>query len=199
MPEIKEERILEIIKTEFQIHPLATLIDIYKLFYQSAFGPGHIITNENIARQYFDLEINSTQEWDPTYNWQDISFYNNYYRVNLKVIADQIIGRDELFEAFLNSQYLEVNLTDKQWQEEWKWIQNILLLNYPDLRKNTREIDYLDYILAGFNHYTHHSEIFKKHYSPHYRIVDYNSFNNLLLKHNLGGTKNVQEDKTGST
>ena len=48
----KEELIREAVLNELKFHPKATLIDIYKNFFQGAFGPAHMITNINSVALY---------------------------------------------------------------------------------------------------------------------------------------------------
>jgi len=45
----KEELIQNAIQEEMQLHPEARLIDIYKLFFQGTFGPGHLIHDKQSA------------------------------------------------------------------------------------------------------------------------------------------------------
>ncbi len=54
-----EERLAALLQNHLARYPHMELWDVYKLFHQATFGPGHAITNKKAAREY--LEEESTQ------------------------------------------------------------------------------------------------------------------------------------------
>jgi len=57
---VQNEKINGLIKSEFELHPKAQLIDYYKLFFQGTFGPGHIISNKESAIKFLKNELDES-------------------------------------------------------------------------------------------------------------------------------------------
>ena len=95
-------KVEKLIKEELALHPEARLLDIFKMFYQSAFGPSHIILDESSAKSYLKDESENVEKYED-FRFQNIFWNNDYYRVNLSVIAAGLVSFDDFFIAFLNS------------------------------------------------------------------------------------------------
>jgi len=67
---------------ELEHHPQSSLIDFYKLYMQSAFGPGHIINDENTARAYLAKELVSYQQYTSKFTKNT----TNSYLENMKAV-----------------------------------------------------------------------------------------------------------------
>lgn len=160
------KQIEKIIKAELALHPRASLQDFYKLFFQSFFGAEHALTDPDSARKYFDNELeNLPQKSDLMI--QDISVNFSIYRVNLHAIVSRLISSEELFEAFLKSTQTHIKTSKEEWPDIWKRIEDILT---PILKPSKIESEKL-YDVAKNGNTVHHSQIYKKLYSPHYRII----------------------------
>jgi len=172
---MKEKIIKKLISDEFHFHPEAELIDYYKLFFQGTFGPEHIIPNPESAYNYLKIEIENNTIFEKEF-YQNISYLNYFYRVNLWIIKDGIVSIDEFFNAFLNSRKLENIISEKEWFEEWNFIQQkIIELNSP-LKNLKDQIETLQKKIKDNNFCFHHSKIYKKKYHPHYRIISQKEF-----------------------
>ena len=116
---------------ELEHHPDARLTDLYKLFMQSAFGPGHIIKDYNTAKSYLQDELNNYQQYiskfppetqsDYFTNLKNEYKYGNFNfiacpclildcdafiplaRYSLQLIIDNIIPFQDFFDAFIMS------------------------------------------------------------------------------------------------
>ena len=177
---MKRDVIKKLISEEFQLHPKAELIDYYKLFFQGTFGPEHIIQNLNSAYNFLKIEIENNTIFEKEF-YQNISYLNSFYRVNLSTVKKGIISLDELFHAFLNSRRLENTISEKEWLEEWNSILKIILeMNIP-IKNLKNQIECLQKKINDNELCFHHSKIYKEKYHPHYRIISHKEFDKFKI------------------
>lgn len=158
------------VKRQMQGYPKSTLKDLYKNFFQDKFGPGHIVSDTTAAGNYLRREMASYTETEgeivePT-GWE-----GNFYRVNLSVIKNGQIPYQTFFDAFIRSVNGIRPVTVAEWQKEWSRIEAIIRsmnLSLPDYENDRKEID--DRLERG-EYVGHHSKAFEDSYSPHYRII----------------------------
>ncbi len=168
---LNENAVKRTVLLEIKLHPKATLLDLYKNFFQGKFGPGHLIKNRGSAENYLEYELTKAEEYDSILI-QPVGYEENFFRINLILIKENKIEKGELIDAFVES----ANSVDKpeivEWKEEWNSILQIIeemdlnLLNYEeDKIKILNNLD--EGIVIG-----HHSKTYLQHYHPHYRIVN---------------------------
>ena len=164
------QAISDLILSERRIHPVAQLIDYYKIFYQALYGPGHIISDERSARCYLDEELRLfTGNEEPLI--QDISYIDNdYCRVNLQVIRLKMITFEEYFQSFLRS------VTNERHKEDffslWAVIAGIIREMSILGVEFSKQYDDLNLWLQREGDYSpRHSEIYRQAYNPHYRLI----------------------------
>lgn len=158
------------VERQMQGYPKSTLKDLYKNFFQDKFGPGHIVSDTTAAGNYLRREMISYTETEgeiaePT-GWE-----GNFYRVNLSVIKNGQIPYQTFFDAFIRSVNGIRPVTVAEWQKEWNRIEGIIRsmnLSLPDYENDRKEID--DRLERG-EYVGHHSKAFEDSYSPHYRII----------------------------
>jgi hypothetical protein len=75
----KKESISRAIQEELTLHPKATLLDIYKNFFQGRFGPGHMISDLDAATNYLTRELKNATEFDSVL-WQAVGYEERSYR-----------------------------------------------------------------------------------------------------------------------
>lgn len=158
------------VETQMRNYPKSTLKDIYKNFFQDKYGPGHLVADTSRAGNYIREEMASYTDCDgeiaePT-GWE-----GNFYRVNLSVIKENKIAYPIFFDAFIRSVNGIKPMPVEEWTKEWREIEKIIekmnleLPNYvadkKDIEKNLQEGNYVG----------HHSKLFEQTYSPHYRII----------------------------
>lgn len=164
-----EERIKKAILAELKYYPEAHLRDIYKNFFQDAYGPGHLIPDTTHAGRYLDTELKEPIE--DTLKYQAIGPNNDYYRINLQLVKDGILPRNVLLEAMVESAKLARNPDIETWKKEWETtlsVINKMDLNLPDFNSDKKSINET---LSKGNVVMHHSEHYKNTYKRHYRIV----------------------------
>jgi len=170
----EEARIEQAIKNELKNYPEARLRDIYKNFFQDAFGPGHLIPDTLQAGNYLNYELQ--QPIGDTLTWQAIGPENDYYRINLRLVKDGTLPRSVLLEAMVESAKLARNPDIETWKKEWEATMKIIEkmnLQLPDFEKDKKEIEAL---LKRGEYVMHHSEFYNETYQRHYRIIHKNIF-----------------------
>lgn len=171
----REKKIELAIKNELKHFPEARLRDIYKNFFQDAFGPGHLIPDTTRAGNYLNYELQ--QPIGDTLTWQAIGPENNYYRINLRLVKDETLPRSVLLEAMVESAKLARNPDIETWKKEWEAAIDIIEkmnLQLPDFEKDKKEIEAL---LKRGEYVMHHSEFYNETYQRHYRIIHKTVFN----------------------
>lgn len=164
---------------EIKFHPEATLLDLYKNFFQGKFGPGHLIENRQSAEKYLKYELAEAEEFDSVLI-QPVGYEEKFYRVNLRLIKENKLESEKLLDALLASANLVSKPEIAKWEEEWNSILKIIEemdLNLPSfeedkekIKKNLREGKVIG----------HHSESYFQNYHPHYRIVHKTQMEELL-------------------
>lgn len=59
LPGQNEDHIKKAVLGELKHYPETQLRDIYKNFFQDAYGPGHLIPDSTHAGKYLDIELNN--------------------------------------------------------------------------------------------------------------------------------------------
>lgn len=163
------EKIVHLLKSEFNLHPEAQLVDYYKLFFQGTFGPAHIIQDKKKAETALKNELKDAVDFD-NIDKQNVSYINNYYRVNINLINKNIFTFDNFFDAFLKSTEVEIAFYHDDWLSEWKRIkQEILKQNIPIVNFEEQAAELDKKITAG--KLVSHSPVFRSTYNPHYRLI----------------------------
>jgi hypothetical protein len=162
--------LVSIARNEYKLHPMANLVDYYKLYFQAYYGQGHFIPDLNLARKYLDAEmLNNNQPYYPYL--QDISNGKRLYRASVLLIEESIIPYEDYLTIFVRK-----NTANPDWQEwdtNWSLISKILIELYPVLNddvlvKYCRKAIETKSILS-------HSEKFRLTYKPHYRVMILNN------------------------
>jgi hypothetical protein len=110
-----------------------------------------------------------------------VGYKNQYYRINLKLVKEGTIPEEKYFRAFIHSANTSKTPSTKEWWEEWNFILSVIdemkliLPNYEEDKSG------LDKMLLEGKVLVHHSDIYRKLYNPHYRIVDKENFEKLNL------------------
>lgn len=158
------------VKSELSLHPHAQLADLYKFFFQDEFGPGHMIPNEEFAAEYLHSELAEATGFDSAL-FQPLGVEHNFYRVNLKLIADGRLAADSLLSAFVRSANSARPPALEEWKKEWAIILHCIdemSLPLPEFAVDKQRIS--DRLKKG-TVVGHHSEAYIQTHHPHYRIV----------------------------
>lgn len=167
----------EAIKGIFERYPAATLQDVYKSFFQDRFGPGHLVGDTVAARNYLHTELQEmTHSAGPYY--EPAGAGRNFYRVSLAVIRDSLVSEEEYWQAFRQSAERFSLPSVTEWAGEWAEI----LKDVPDdIYNYAQDRALIDSLLSSGKYVVHHSKRFEQTYQPHYRLIDRQIFETLIL------------------
>jgi hypothetical protein len=181
-----KKRIEKCVEAELKQHPEAHLVDMYKYFFQDAFGPGHMIPDREGAEQYLDRELAVSERFEP-FDYQELIYKNQFVRVNLRMIANGNISKQEFLDAFMQSAENFKLPEIKIWRKEWAAIVKVIGEIKPDLPGYVRESMMIDSMLLSGNYAVHHSGDYSRTYDPHYRLIDRRSFRAIFLNEKQTG------------
>ena len=172
---------------QLQTCPESTLKDLYKNFFQDAFGPGHLVgTGADARKAVADAIINecatAAQEEIRIPEYSLTGWRGNFYRVNLSVINDGKVPLDTFVDAFMDSA-VSFSLPEiREWRKEWRVILSEIRRaggrRIPGFRSDRRAIARM---LAGGDYASHHSAAYNAAYHPHYRLIERSVFESRLL------------------
>jgi len=163
----------KIILEHYQRYPKMVIQDFIKLIYQNSFGPQHMGDNPSVESviDYIETELKEYQRYEGTNQIEYIG--NQYYRVNLSVIVDQLLSIEDFAKAFYQSMIESPLMEDHQinmFVYQLKTIcthleEGSVVIEESQCEKTIE--DYLDYGIRP----VHHSDVFRMNYHPHYRVI----------------------------
>ncbi|RAM60241.1 hypothetical protein DS66_00235 [Mesotoga sp. SC_3PWM13N19] len=172
-----DNRIVELASHELDLHPEARLDDLYKLFYQGTFGPKHLMEDQAVALRYLAEEIDC-EEFDQVL-WQDVSYMENFFRLNLVLVKNRQVLIDDLFRALVASSRVGASMTREDWKLEWQRIEAVLRDSLPEsVFTPESTISVKEALESG--RLLHHSSYYKRSYHPHYRVISREWFERLI-------------------
>lgn len=151
----------QLLLSHFQQHPEMTIQDAIKFLHQSYMGPGHLITDKTAAMDRLKAEWASLPDRSPTDMGTPIG--NGLFRLNLNHCKAIKLSTKTMFSMFYE--------TSKQWKPDSRMLDDNLDLIYSlpfpmEQIKQTLQA----YRQSGMPMVSH-SEQYRNHYSPAYRIV----------------------------
>lgn len=156
-------------RQHLQRYPHTTLRDFYKSFFQDEFGPGHLLGNLHDARQYLITELESVPAGQST-EIELCGLGKHFCRLPLALIITGQLELDAYFTAFASSA-IAVTLTEiNSWYARWNIIEDILRSFAHEIQNFTHDAKSLGKLFAMGEYQVSHSELYRQHYSPHYRI-----------------------------
>ena len=166
------------IERQLRDYPESRVQDIYKSFCQDNLGPGHLIPDPQSARNYLESELRTYREDldSARYDAPSILYYpvgdnGNYVRVDLSVILNGLVGKDDYLDAFIRSANEGKRLTEEQWAAKWKEVEKTIRKDFPDIPNAREDLEEIDSYVEKGDLIMHHSEAFREAYNPHYRII----------------------------
>ncbi|MBR2041728.1 MAG: hypothetical protein IJ945_05100 [Oscillospiraceae bacterium] len=152
----------DILILHFEKYPLMTPQDAVKLCYQSAFGCGHLIKNEEFALSMLKKELDETESSFDAQLFEPIG--SGYLRLNLHRAKNEGLPAEKICEIFIKSAD-EGEKTDLEPKLK-------LLQKLAKEGKTPFSAEELSFFLSGYNgEMLSHSEIYRKEYKPAYRVI----------------------------
>lgn len=169
------KQIREFVNAELKYYPEAGLADLYKNFFQDAFGPGHLLSDTTKAGAYLDWELKQP-DWTDTLLVQPLGIRHEYYRVNLALVKNGIIPRDTLLLAMVKSAGLARSPGIESWKKEWNEVLQVIKKMNPGLPDLDSDEKLINEVLNKGDVVMHHSKHYEETYHPHYRIIHHSVF-----------------------
>lgn len=142
----------------FKQYPLGTMQDYIKYIYQATLGSAHLVANQEDSYQYLIKEYETVEYDEEHILFEEISeelvrvhlegipkaylaYYHHFFMLSVDVKED----KQKLMDALLHAEDIPFS------KEEWDaYVKEYIQKGCPVMR---------------------HSEIFRKHYHPHYRLM----------------------------
>lgn len=181
------------VKRQLKDYPESTLQDLYKSFFQDAWGAGHMLRDSASAGAYLRRELaesdgqelaesdeqelaESDRQELAESGGQELPYepcgaQGRYFRVNLSVLKNGTIPYDVFFNAFLKSAQALQPPTLASWIDEWHHIESVINRMQLGLPNYDRDKSMIDSLLQQGDYALHHSDRFTAAYHPHYRII----------------------------
>lgn len=173
-PELNSRQLLEIISDEQGLHPLAEPIDFYKLVYQAAYGPSHMLADYEIIKTYIKAELSiMTDNYLPY--CQDIGDKQGYIRISLSSLNNNLTEQDtllldarvNLLTKLIRKSMLPEGINPDHWTQFWTIAAPVL---QQIIHVQAADLEQIEDVLIS-DRIPHHSEQYRISYQPHYRIV----------------------------
>jgi hypothetical protein len=166
------KKIESMITYELTLHPSARLQDIYKLYMQSVFGPGHLIADVESARAILQREVDYVKTIQPvtTPLIQPVDAFFPLARCSVRLIVDGHRSFDDYLNQFINSAmeytYLDEHIAIDYWKKLTPWLYELNILEFESDLKSLNELFTKGkYLVSHTNHY-------RDLYKPTYRIMN---------------------------
>ena len=158
--------IISVVAQHGKVYPQMLPQDVFKLLYQSQFGPGHLIDDPAKVLHYFDQEWENCEETLAYPLFEDIG--NGFSRLHLGAAKAMKVDRALVFQLFCASAQ-ETGSTE----EFVKQIQAVITVcNKKELPFSGADFSNLlqQWEEDGHPHYSHTAQ-FRNAYHPAYRVV----------------------------
>ena len=180
------ELIGEAIAIQMKDYPQSTLKDVYKNFFQDAFGPGHLMSDAVDAQErmtnYLRSECESAKtDVDPSPYYVKSGWHGRFYRVNLSVINEGKVPFDVFLSAFMESARNFVLPEIEDWSKEWTVIEEVFRERGYEVPGFSEDSTAISNLLKSGEYASHHSEQYEKAYHPHYRLIEKSIFEDKIL------------------
>lgn len=164
------KKVVDAVAKMLEKYPHALLEDICKSFFQDEFGPGHLLNDVQASRLYLLRELSQMESLE-RYQPEPCGLGQNFYRVNLDMIKDEIISFDQFFTAFTESATAFALPTAESWKQKWMDIEGCLKPLKTLIADFDKSQSYLQNRLNQGKVVVHHSKRYVESYHPHYRII----------------------------
>lgn len=180
------ELIGEAIAIQMKDYPQSTLKDVYKNFFQDAFGPGHLMSDADDAQERMSNYLRNECELaktdvDPSPYFVKSGWHGRFYRVNLSVINEGKVPFDVFLSAFMESAKIFVLPEIEDWSKEWSVIEDVFKEGGYEGSGFSEDSTAIRNLLDNGEYVSHHSEQYEKAYHPHYRLIEKSVFEDKIL------------------
>jgi hypothetical protein len=158
---------------ELSARPQATAADVYKLLHQSVFGPGHIISSRDSARDYLQKEMAGLGPARTGEKMLD-NIGEGMTRVNLRPFRDSGGSVESLLDAMIETANSNVGRPMTMAAKVAAAVELLKNKGKEGLANDLAELGE-KYATKGWPA-LRHSEDYRKAYTPSYRVVEESKF-----------------------
>lgn len=153
-------------------YPKARLLDIYKSCFQDFMGAEHLVADTATVWAYLEHELTTTDVNDlmPWYH-EPCGMNGNYVRVSLRAVIEGKISAQTLLKAFIASANVATRPTAQEWAAQWHAMMPIIDQMKLGLSCYEEDKAFIEGVLEQGKYAISHSPDYRDAYSPHYRIV----------------------------
>lgn len=178
---LDSDSVKQAIEKQLSHYPNSTLCDIYKSFFQDAYGPGHLIQDTAYAIQFLRHEVEESIE-SHCQTYEQVGIGENFYRVNLSLVKDGEISVSALFDALQRSIALTTQPDINTWKKEWEAIEKTAVLFKNQIAGDyEKDKQFIEQMLSEGDYIMRHSKTYNTNYHPHYRLIHRTIFEQEIL------------------
>lgn len=178
---LNSDSVKQAIEKQLSHYPNSTLCDIYKSFFQDAYGPGHLIQDTAYAIQFLRHEVEESIESN-CQTYEQVGIGENFYRLNLVLIKENKIDIQTFFNALLRSVELSPKPEITQWAKRWSEIEKTSSLFKDKIAGNYKQDkEFIEQMLSKGEYMMRHSKLYNANYHPHYRLIHRSIFEQEIL------------------
>lgn len=176
------QEIERFVTTLLEKYPAARLLDIYKSSFQDYMGAEHLVGDSESARAYLEQELATTDATTllPWY-YEPCGVEGRYVRVSLLAVIDGKVSQEKLLDAFVRSANSSERPSVEQWAEQWQQMIAAIDAMELDLPHLEEDKAFIEEVLSMGKYAISHSPEYREAYTPHYRIVKREIFEQELL------------------
>ena len=185
-----EIAVLGALEVQLELYPLLSLRDVYKSFFQDAFGPGHLLYDQEKARASFMEELRMMKSRGRR-TMESCGMGVHFCRVPLDLVLDGILDEEHYFSSFLAGASAFAVVDVVVWKENWCHILEVLQLKRESICHFSEDSEYILKALGKGMCTMTHSSRYRELYNPHYRIFTLDQQRKLMQCH-TGREKSCQ-------
>jgi hypothetical protein len=180
-----EMAVFGVLEAQLELYPLLSLRDVYKSFFQDAFGPGHLLCDQEKARADYKEELGAMRSRGRR-TVEPCGMGVHFCRVPLDLVLDGILEEKRYFSSFLAgaSEFSVIDLG--VWKEKWCHILEALQLRRESICNFSVDSEYILKALEIGMCAMSHSGLYRELYDPHYRIFSLEQQQKLMQIHTGG-------------
>lgn len=180
---VEEKNIEDVLLKQYKLYPKMKLQDLVKLIYQNEFAGGHMIADEVVSLNRLKDEFDSIKNCDQRDKIAPRIFENignGLFRLHLAGLIGSSVQLETVNKFFVNTANLIMGSIES-FEEKLNVLRKCS--NYGSLPYSTEELEsyLMEYRKQGYPPVSH-SGVYRKLYSPSYRIIkeEYYSYSELF-------------------
>lgn len=164
--------IVPILIDHIEKYPLMSVQDIYKLIYQAAMGPEHLITNKDNAYEKLCFELEKIEASSSLSLLEEIDPTNKLIRLNLSPFKERKGDTKKLFGIFYQT---AITVKPESVKIKQYFDEAICLAGDKKIAHDTKELKSFFRVKSSQKFPpAHHSDLYRKTYHPAYRLISRN-------------------------